>query len=716
MSLKKIQLKAGVNKERTRYSDEDGWFDSDKVRFRQSLPEKIGGWRQISVNTFLGVCRSLHNWITLNGTNYMGVGTHLKFYVETSGVYNDITPLREVTHQLSNPFATTSGSNTVTVSDALVIYKVGDSVRFSGVDTNVGGIPASEMNAAFVIVSVGAGTYTITTTTAANATTPTVGGTVSAGYTDILLGNSPIATASGSNVLTITDTAGGYKNADFVTIIGATTVNGIPATEINKEHEITYNPIGGGSTYTITVTSNASSTGAGGGNAVVAEYQINTGAEVAVPVSGWGSGAYGAGEWGIGQATQLQLRAWSQSNFGEDLIFGPRSGPIYYWDASAGTTYRAKLLASLPGASEVPIQQNILLVSDVSRFVFAFGTNDVFTTIVDPMLVRWTKQEDAVNWRPEAINQAGSIRLSRGSEIFAVQQARQEILVWTDAALYSLQYVGAPVVWSSQLVGENISTASQNCIAYANGVAYWMGRDKFFQYDGRTAPIRCDLRRYIFEDLNEDQYAQVTAGTNEGFHEVWWFYCSKSSSTNDRYVIYNYAEDIWYHGSLGRTAWIDSGLRQYPTAATYSNNLVYHEDGLDDGETALPGSPIVSKITSTQFDLDDGERFMFVWRVLPDLTFDGSAPGSTPAMKITLYPSKSSGSGRNSPASEGGSNEYTVSRSSVDANTGVEKYTPQINTRVRGRQLAIELSSNTIGVQWQLGTPRIDMRPDGRRG
>ena len=614
MPLQKILFKPGVNREQTRYSTEGGWYESDKVRFRQGLPEKIGGWQRISTATFQGVCRSLWNWVTLGSVNLLGMGTNLKFYLEEGAAYNDITPLRA----------------TVALTD-------------------------------------------------------------------------PFATVSGSPIVTVTDAAGGYLDGDFVTFSGATAVGGLT---IDGEYQITYTT---GITYTITAASNATSTATGGGS-VSAAYQINVGAAYAIPMTGWGAGTWGGGVWGTGLVSAESIRLWSQQNFGEDLIFGPRNGPIYYWDATGGVSTRGVLLSSLGGASDVPIQQSLILVSDINRFVFCFGTNDIGTATVDPMLVRWSDQENAVNWTPAATNQAGSLRLSRGTEIVAASQARQEVLVWTNSSLYSLQYVGAPAVWSAQLVGENISVASQNCVAYANGVAYWMGKDKFYKYDGRTQPLRCDLRRFIFTDFNLEQYDQVFAGTNESFHEIWWFYCSSNVTDIDRYVVYNYVEDAWYYGTMARTAWLDSGLRDNPLAATYSYNLVNHEQGNDDNETATT-QPINAYISSSQFDLDDGHKFMFIWRALPDMDFTGSDTGS-PSATMSFLPLANSGSGYNSPTSQGGVNNGAITRSST---VPVEEYTEQLNIRVRGRQLAVKIESTGTGVAWQLGTPRLDMRPDGRR-
>jgi hypothetical protein len=614
MALKKLLLKAGVNRENTRYTNEGGWFESDKVRFRQGTPEKIGGWERISSSTFLGICRSLWAWVTLGSIRFIAVGTNLKFYLEEGGSYNDITPLR-ATESLTDPFETTSGSPIVEVTDA----------------------------------------------------------------------------------------AGGYIDGDFVTFSGASAVGGLT---IDGEYQISFTS---GTTYTIDAGSAASSSATGGGS-VTAAYQINVGPAFSIPLTGWGAGAWGAGTWGVGTTSAEPLRLWSQSNFGEDLIFGPRGGAIYYWDATSGATTRGVLLSSLGGASGVPTVQNYILISDISRFVFCFGSNDIGTATQDPMLIRWSDQEDATNWTPAATNQAGSLRLSRGTEIVTAAQSRQEVLVWTNSAMYSLQYVGAPAVWTAQLVGENTSIASQNAVAYANGVAYWMGIDKFYRYDGRTQALPCDLRKFVFNDFNDLQYNQVFAGTNEAFHEIWWFYCSASSSTVDRYVVYNYVQNIWYYGTMARTAWLDSGLRNYPLAATYSNNLVNHEFGVDDNETGTPAA-INAYISSAEFDLDDGHKFAFIWRVLPDITFEGSTAGS-PQATMTLLPLKSSGSGYNDPASEGGTNSSTVTRTAV---LPVEQYTGQIYTRVRGRQLAMKIESDALGVHWQLGAPRIDMRPDGRR-
>ena len=685
MPLKKILLKAGVNKENTRYTNENGWYVSDKVRFRQGTPEKIGGWQRISSSTFLGVCRNLWNWVTLNFLNLIGVGTNLKYYIEWNSTYYDITPIRATTTLGTDPF-----------------------------------------------------------------------------------------TGNGTTTVTVTANSHGALTGDFVTFSGVT---GTYATLLNAEYQLTVVNV---NSYTITTASSVAA-GATGGSAVVATYQINTGPSIQEPFFGWGAGGWGLGTWGNGISTTVNIRIWSSNNWGEDLIFGPRGGGIYYWDATsglsvravninslggtvtltiaspcvitlsnvlaegtaiklattgalptgltAGTTYylinvdgvTANLAASLTGTAintsgsqsgvhsistlvDVPTVQNYIFVSDTSRFVLLFGTSEYGSTTLDPMLVRWSNQESVVDWVPSSLNQAGSLRLSHGSQIITAVQARQEIVVFTDSSVYSLQYLGPPLVWGSQLLGDNISIASQNSAIVASGRVYWMGVDKFYIYDGRLQTLRCDLRRHVFGNINLAQNEQIFAGTNEGFNEVWWFYCTASSNSIDAYVVYNYAEDVWYYGTMGRTAWLDSGLRDYPLAATYSNNLVDHEYGIDDNTSGVPVA-IEAYIESAEFDIDDGENFGFVWRMVPDLTFQGST-AQTPQVTMTMYGMNGSGTGVNTEASKAVSQTSTAT---------MEQFTNIVYTRIRGRQMIMKISSDGLGTTWQLGAPRIDIRPDGRR-
>jgi hypothetical protein len=729
MPLKKILFRPGVNRENTRYASEalgsvssatqavGGWYESDKVRFRAGTPEKLGGWQRISASAFLGVCRSLWNWVTLGSANLVGVGTNLKFYVEQGGDYNDITPLRSYAESpvtLSNPFDTTSGSAVINVNDTAHGLTTGDVATFSGA-VAVGGVPAEVLNTNHKVTVTGADDYTITVSVVASSTVTGGGGaSVSAAYTkfNVALTN-PFTATLGSAVITVADTAHGCVTGDFVTFSGATGLGGnITAGVLNQQYQITVADV---NSYVFTASAVANATdvsGSPGGGSVSAAYQINVGTEFQVPLTGWGAGAWGAGTWGIGGSSSVSLRLWSQTNFGEDLIFAPRDGGIYYWKASLGVETRGVALNTLAGASDVPTVQKFIFVSDVSRFVFAFGCNDYGSTVQNPMLVRWSDQESPVNWTPASTNQAGSVQLSTGSELVTCLQTRQEILAWTDSAIYSMQYVGVPAVWSTSILSDNVSIIGPNAKALASGVVYWMGRDKFYKYDGRVQTLRCDLREYIFSDINQSQNQQVASGTNEGFNEVWWFYCSEGSNVVDKYVIYNYAEDIWYYGLMGRTAWLDSGLRDYPIAATYNYNLVNHEQGVDDNETGTT-TAIAAFICSSEFDIDDGHNFGFIWRVLPDLTFRNSTAGTSPQCTMTLIPYQNSGSGPNVPASTDGTSNAVIQRT---ATAPVEEFTGQVYIRVRGRQLIFQVESEKIGTAWQLGAPRIDIRPDGRRG
>jgi hypothetical protein len=631
MPLQKLQLRPGINRESTTLANEGTWFEMDKVRFRSGYPEKIGGWARLSANSFLGVCRSIFNWLTLNGANLIGVGTNIKFYIENGGAYYDVTPLRATVTINNNPFAATNGSAILTVTDTAHGCVTGDFVTFSGATGLGGNITATVLNAEYEVTVVNVNTYQITTSVAANAT----------------------------------DTAGSP----------------------------------------------------GGGAAVIAAYQINVGTEISTPLSGWGAGAWGLGPWGVGTSLQNLLRLWSQDNYGENLIINPRGGALYLWipNASPIVYDRAVLLSSTSPAPyttdvDCPTLCNAVAVSDSSRFVLAFGCNDYGSAILDPLLVRWSDQENYAVWSPAITNQAGSFRLSIGSSIIANQQTRQEILVWTDAAVYSMQYLGPPFVWGFQLLGDNISIAGPNAVATATNTTYWIGLDKFYTYSGRVETLYCPLRQYIFGDINLEQQQQFFAGTNEGFNEIWWFYCSANSNTVDRYVIYNYLEQSWSYGNLARTAWLDTPLRSYPTAADYNNQLVYHEQGVDDG-AVFPAAPITAFCQSADFNIGDGHNYGFAWRMIPDITFNGST-ANTPAVTMTLKPRQNPGANYSAAATPSvtSTQNYQAVR-----NYEVQQFTEIVYVRVRGRQMAFRVSSDGLGVQWQLGVPSLDLRPDGRR-
>ena len=620
MPLQKLVLKPGVNRENTRYTNEGGWYECDKIRFRQGSPEKIGGWSILSLSTYLGVCRSLWQFLGLNGFKYTGLGTNLKFYLELGGAYNDITPIR-ATNVVATPFAAVNGSS----------------------------------------------------------------------------------------IVTVTHTAHGAIPGDFVTYSGATSLGGaITGAVLNREYQVVAPTTTNTYKIDVGVNANASDTGNGGATVTMA-YQITSGPETQVATSGWGSGSWSSGSWGGITAGTDVIRLWSQSNFGEDLIINPRLGGIYYWKNSNGVGTRAVNVTTMVGASDVPTSVLSVAVSDISRFVIAFGCNPAGSAILDPMLIRWSDQESVTMWTPSSTNQSSFQRLSHGSGIVTSLQSRQEIQVWTDAALYSMQFVGYPTVWSLQLLADNISIAGPNAAVLASGITYWMGVDKFYKNDGRVQTLKCDLLRFVYTDINLTQSGQIFGGSSEGFDEVWWFYCSGGSTVVNRYIIYNYTENVWSYGTMGRTAWLDSGISNYPLGATYNRNLVYHELGLDDNETGTV-QPLAAYVISSEFDIQDGNSFGFIWRMLPDITFSNST-ASAPKVTMTIYPLKNSGSGYNSPNSVAGSAYADVTRA---VTVPIETFTGQINIRVRGRQMAMKIESNQIGCTWQLGAPRIDIRQDGR--
>ena len=695
MPLQKLALKPGVNRENTRYTNEGGWFQSDKVRFRQGTPEKIGGWARLSASTFLGVCRSLWNWATLANLNLLGLGTSAKFYIENGGAYNDVTPIRS-SAILSNPFKTTNLSATVTVTHTAHGAINNDYVTFSNAAT-VGGL---DLNGEFKLTYVDANSYTITASTTATSTVAAGGGTTVNAMYQINVGldaEVPLAGwgagAWGAGVWGYGGTSTSSLRLWSQTNFGQNLVAGFRGSPIYYwDANYGVSP----SAFTVTIATPA---------VVTSTLALANGSPVILANSGYPA----ALPTGLTPGTTYYVINASGSTFNLSATVG--GAAIDTSGSQSGTHYILPNLipvTSLAGASNVPIIQNLVYVSDVSRFTFAFGCNQAGETTQDPMLIRWSDQESVTNWTPAITNQAGYVRLSHGTQIVATIQTRQEIVVWTDSALYSLQYLGPPYVWGVQLLGDNISILSQNAAAQASGIIYWMGTDKFYKYDGRVQTLNCDLRKFVYQDINLDQNQQVFASTNEGFNEVWFFYCTATSSTIDRYVVYNYLENTWYYGTMARTAWLDSGLRNYPLAATYSYNVVNHEYGNNDGETGTT-LPIEAYISSAEFDIGDGDHFAFIWRMLPDLTFSGSDTGSSPQVTYTLYPMANSGSGTGTPVAA------NVNKLTGAAYTITEGFTGQVFTRVRGRQMIIKVGSNNLGTSWQLGSTRIDIRPDGRR-
>jgi len=783
MPLQKLQLRPGVNREGTTLANEGGYFDGDKIRFRSGYPEKIGGWQKdagtasstcptgtftsggtstqatVTNGVYWGITKGLWNWINLTGYNLLGLGTNLKYYIQNSsgGSYNDVTPIRDTNTAVANAFTTTNTSATVTVNDPGHGAQAGDFVNISSVSGTVNGITVAQLtNKEFQIQTVTSNnTYTIiaggtATSTGTSAVTATFNYQLTTGFTTFTLGTGWGAGGwGGSTGPSFTTTLTATISAASTANIAVASVTGFAAsgTIFIGTEGIAYASVTASPATFDGITRAAGGTGIPSSTATIhnsgdAVFQYPTTA------TGWGSPA----TTGIG----IQLRLWSQSNYGEDLVINPRGGAMYYWanNASPNIYDRCQIIKAATGIvtkagtltpdATCPTIVNFVLISDSSRFTFAFGTNDptgVYATVAqDPMQVRWSDQNNVATWTPAITNQAGGIRLSHGSQIITAIQTRQEILVFTDSALYSFQYLGAPYVWGNQLLGDNISIAGPNTVAVVNNVTYWMGADKFYVYSGRIETLPCSLRQFVFDNINLTESYQFCAGSNEGYSEVWWFYCSITGTTStggnstgtaaapnrlvDRYVIYNHLEKIWYYGTFNcttarpRTAWLDSPLRAQPIAAIgynanneYQNaDLVYHETTVDNNETATP-VVIEAYVQSSDFDIGDGHNFGFVWRLIPDITFDSSTVVA-PSVDFTVRP-------RAFPGSNYGSADIrsvASSQSFASANVyNVQLFTEQIYVRIRGRQMAFKISSSTLGVQWQLGVPRIEVRPDGRR-
>ena len=614
MPLQKLQFKPGLNRDQTNYTNEGGFYECDKIRFRSSFPQKMGGWLRYGNFTILGVCRQMFNWITTNSNNILGLGTSKKLYLETGQNLIDITPLR----------ATYTGA------------------------------------------SVGHST------------------------------NNCFSTTIGSNVINVNIQDFGSSEGSYVTFLGSTAVGGIPASQINANHEI---HVIDTDNFTITVATAATSTvAAGGGTGITAEFEIDIGSAAVSYGYGWGAGAWGAGGWGEGAYNPITItqRDWWMDNFYDDLIANIRNGPIYTWIYDATYTTRAVELASVAGASDVPAEAMQIMVSQGDKHLLAFGATEYAGSTFNPLLIRWSDQGRPEYWTPKATNSAGFIQVPRGSRIVRAIPTRQEIVVFTDGTLNSLQFLGTADVFGIQELSDNISIAGPRATVAVNNTVYWMGVDKFYAYSGRVETLPCTLRNHVFQNLNYDQLDQIVCGTNEAWNEIWWFYPTANSDTNNAYVIYNHLEKIWYYGTMARTAWNDSSLREYPQAV--GGNVMYnHEQGLNDDTL-----PMTSYIQTSDFDLLDGDQFLLIKRIIPDVDFGGSTAAS-PAVRMTMKP-------RNFPGAD-----YGTSPSQRVIETTVDRYTNQIFLRARARQMGFDISSSDLNVQWQLGSPRLDGRPDGKR-
>ena len=636
MPLTKLQFRPGVNRETTSYTNEGGWFDVDKVRFRFGMPEKIGGWEKFSGFSYLGTARAMHPWVALDNGRFIGIGTSLKYYLnQDGGSFSDITPIRSTTSAGDVTFAASNGSSTITVTDTAHGAVSGDFVTFSGAASLGGNITAAVLNQEYNI-------------------------------TEILT----------DNTYTISARAAG-------TFIQDITVNGALSPSLV----------------------NASGSDSGnGGSSTVGAYQISIGLDTSTFGAGWGIGFWGRGTWNSAATTPLvtsTLRVWSHDNFGEDLLINVRNGGIYYWDKTTGSAARAVSLDSLAGATSTPTIAKQVMVSDRDRHIIAFGCDtEANPGVQDPLAIRFSSQESLTDWASTATNTAGELRLGSGSEIVTAVETRQQILVYTDESLYAMQFLGPPFTFGVNLVSENITTMGPLCAVAVEDNVFWMGQKEFYVYGGTVQRLPCTVRDFVFDDINLNQREKIVASTNTSFSEVWWFYPSASSDTNDRYVVYNYEQKVWYFGAMARSFWMDRGIFDQPIAAGPNNYLYSQETGFDDD-----GSALTAYIESSQIDIADGDQFSFIRRMIPDLTFRGSTAGS-PSANITVKT-------RNFPG--GNYLQSTSSAITKSASVPVEQFTDQVHLRLRGRSFAMRVESTASGVGWRLGSPRLDVRPDGRR-
>lgn len=740
MPLQKLQFRPGIDRETTSYTNEGGWYDCDKVRFRQGMPEKIGGWTRLGSNSFLGSCRALHTWATLSLNNYLGVGTSQKYYIEEGEAFFDITPIRQITDTLKDISISVEGVEaTASVGETTVEVNL-ETVTGLEATTAIGTVGVITNQDMTVVIGNGLTGLSMFTLLGdvdmvPENTTVTIEGFEATGTLGYVVPSSStsdsqidFSATDGSSTINVSEPDHGAVLGDFVTFSSAVGLGGnITADILNQEYKI--DSIVNDNNYTIIarevaplsditvdgqytptpVLANSSDTG-DGGRLTIGAYQINIGIDSALFGNGWGAGAWGRGAWGSGADVNVEtdtLRLWTHDNFGEDLLINVHNGGIYYWEAEELTSQfqRAKALTELSGAKSPPSVATKVLVSDVDRHVIAFGC-DPFTNpgVQDPLLIRFSDQENVSDWLPTTTNTAGDLLISSGSKIVTAHETRQQILVFTDKSLHAMQYIGPPFTFGINMISENVTIAGPQAAVSIEDNVFWMGIDEFYMYTGSVQKLPCSVKDYVFSDFNFEQREKVIASSNTAFSEVWWFYPSAGTQNIDRYVVYNYQQNIWYFGTLNRTAWVDRGINANPLAASTDNYLYTHEVGFDDGSTN-PATGINAYIESSQFDLGDGDNFSFVRRIIPDMTFrDSTAPA--PIADFTLK-------ARNFP----GGNYLQSSTKQVDktASVPVEQFTQDAHIRLRGRSIALRVSSDETGVAWRLGSPRIEIRQDGRR-
>ena len=706
MPLTKLQFKPGINREITKYSNEGGWVDCDKIRFRFGYPEKFGGWEKLTSNTYQGTARRLHNWLALDGSNFLGVGTHLKYYIEEGGTFNDITPVRASTTN-STTFSATNGSANITVTESNHGAAENDFVTFSNAVSLGGNVTASILNAEHQIVSVtNANTYVITVSVTANASDSGNGGSATDAEYQLTVGlDSQVGgTGWGAGLF------GGTTAGALTTTLAEDLDNSETGVDVADETGITTDNdviLVGEELMLVTATTDDNTLTVTRGHSGTTATTHSNGAIVRLAVGNASSDDDFTG-WGIAavSGTTREIRTWSHDNFGEDLLINPRDGGVFLWDKTNGLSTRAVELSTISGAENVPTIAKQILVSDQGH-VFAFGANTYATTTQAPLLVRFSSFDNPLVYTVSATTSAGFLSIGSGSEFVQAVKTKREILVFTDISLHTLRYLGAPLYYGIEQIASNITIMGPQAAVATQDFVFWMGKDNFYVYAGGTQTLPCTVKDKVFLDFNSQQADKVIAGVNSEYTEVIWFYPSESNSLNnggtgdiDKYVVYNYGQKIWYFGTLARTAWLDRGIRTFPIAAG-TPNLFNHETGYDDD-----GSAMTSFIESAPMDIGDGDKFSLIQKVIPDLTFEGSVNQSTPAANFTIK-------ARNEPGEDyGNTSSGTATRT---ATSPVELFTNQIDLRARGRSFALRVDSSATGMKWKLGTPRVNIRPDGRR-
>ena len=711
-----LKFKPGIVSDITSYSNEGGFVDGDKVRFRFGFPEKFGGWEKYSPNQYLGSARRLHNWVALDGSDFMGIGTHLKYYIEEGQTFNDITPIRQTTGAGDVTFAATNGSTTITVTDPAHGANEKDFVTFSGASSLGGLITATILNAEFQITKlISSNAYEITSSVAANSSDTGNGGSSVVGAYQINVGLDVTVGGTGWGAGQWSGTTSGALATQLAealdaseTAIDVDSATGITAGDLIliEEELITVGTI---SSNTLGTGGGPSTRGASGTDAATHAdntlVRLATGnADSANDFVGWGNAASVT-------VPGAQIRLWSHDNFGEDIIINPRDGGLFYWDKTNGLGNRAIELSATStysGETSVPTIAKQVLVSDQDRHVIVFGCDGLGANssatqgngVQDPLLIRFSSQENPVDFFPTATNTAGDLRLGGGSTFVQAVETKQQILVFTNKTLHAMKFIGPPFTFGLQELSKNITIMSPFSAIAVEDAVFWMGVDTFYVYSGgQTIQLPCTVKDKVFLDFNFEERDKVHVGLNSEFSEILWFYPSSGGTTVDKYVAYNYTEKVWYYGTLARQAWLDRGIRNLPQA-TGNQYLYNHEVGFDDD-----GSAMTSFIESSAIDIGDGDKFVSLKQVIPDITFNGST-SVNPDVSFTMK-------SRNNPGAN--FNQTTENTTQRSATTPVEQFTQKLDYRLRGRSFALRIDSTSLGTKYKLGTPRVDVRVDGRR-